>query len=45
MAVGTADQCRETVSRFIEAGVSCPILYPIMDDIAAVVDAFSGWTP
>ncbi len=45
MAVGTADQCRETVSRFIEAGVSCPILYPIMDDIAVVVDAFSGWTP
>jgi hypothetical protein len=25
--------------------VTCPILFPMMDDIHAVVDAFGGWTP
>lgn len=45
MAVGTAHECRDTVSQFIEAGVTCPILYPIMDDISVVVDAFAGWSP
>ncbi len=45
MAVGTADQCREKVAEYVEAGVTCPILYPMMDDVKAVVDAFAGWTP
>ncbi len=45
MAVGTSDQCRETVARYIDAGVTCPILYPMMDDIKPVVDAFANWTP
>jgi 5,10-methylenetetrahydromethanopterin reductase len=45
MAVGTASQCRDTVAQFIDAGVTCPILYPIMDDIGAVIDAFAGWAP
>jgi 5,10-methylenetetrahydromethanopterin reductase len=44
MAVGTTSDCRDTVARYIEAGVTCPILYPIMDDIRPVVDAFSNWT-
>ena len=43
MAVGTAEQCRQKVAEYIDAGVTCPILYPIMDDIGAVVDAFAGW--
>jgi 5,10-methylenetetrahydromethanopterin reductase len=45
MAVGTAAQCREKVAEYIAAGVTCPILYPIMDDIRPVIDAFSGWEP
>jgi 5,10-methylenetetrahydromethanopterin reductase len=45
MAVGTTDACRETVAQFIDAGVTCPILYPVMDDITVVVDAFAGWSP
>ncbi len=45
MAVGTADQCREKVAEYVEAGVTCPILYPMMDDVKAVVDAFAGWKP
>ena len=45
MAVGTTEQCRETVAGYIEAGVTCPALYPMMDDVKAVVDAFAGWAP
>ena len=45
MAVGTSDECRATVKEYIEAGVTCPILYPMMDDIRPVVDAFADWTP
>lgn len=45
MAVGTARECRDKVAEYVDAGVTCPILYPLMDDIQAVVDAFAGWTP
>ena len=43
MAVGTSSECRDKVSEFIEAGVTCPILYPIMDDIEPVIKSFSDW--
>ena len=45
MAVGTTRQCRDKVAEYIDAGVTCPILYPMMDDIKPVIDAFSDWTP
>ena len=45
MAVGTSDECRAKVAGYIDAGVTCPILYPMMDDIKPVVDAFADWTP
>ena len=45
MAVGTSDECRAKVKEYIEAGVTCPILYPMMDDIRPVVDAFADWEP
>jgi 5,10-methylenetetrahydromethanopterin reductase len=41
MAVGTSDECRTKVAEYIDAGVTCPILYPMMDDIKPVVDAFA----
>ncbi len=44
MAAGTSAQCREKVAEYIDAGVTCPILYPIMDDMKPVIDAFGGWT-
>ncbi len=43
MAVGTSAECRDKVAEYIDAGVTCPILYPIMDDIEPVVDAFAGY--
>lgn len=45
MAVGSTGQCREKVAEYIDAGVTCPILYPVGDDISVVVDAFAGWEP
>ena len=41
MAVGAAEECRAKVKEYIDAGVTCPILYPMMDDIKPVVDAFA----
>ena len=43
MAVGTTQQCRDKVAEYIAAGVTCPVLFPMMDDIKAVIDAFAGW--
>ncbi len=45
MAVGTTAECQAKVAEYVDAGVTCPILYPIMDDIKPVVDAFAGWAP
>lgn len=45
MAVGTSRQCRDKVAEYVDAGVTCPILYPMMDDVKSVVDAFAGWAP
>jgi len=43
MAVGTSQECRDKVQEYVEAGVTCPILYPMMDDIKPVVDAFADF--
>jgi 5,10-methylenetetrahydromethanopterin reductase len=45
MAVGTTEDCRAKVAEYIEAGVTCPILYPMMDDVKPVIDAFAHWSP
>ena len=45
MAVGTTEQCRDKVAEYVAAGVTCPILYPMMDDVKPVIDAFAGWEP
>ncbi len=41
MAVGTSAECRTKVREYVDAGVTCPILYPMMDDIKPVIDAFA----
>ena len=43
MAVGTTSECRTAIERYLDAGVTCPILYPMMDDIKPVIDAFAHW--
>jgi 5,10-methylenetetrahydromethanopterin reductase len=41
MAVGTSQECRQKVRQYIDAGVTCPILFPMMDDIQPTIDAFA----
>jgi len=41
MAVGTSAECRAKVKEYVDAGVTCPILFPIMPDIEPVIDAFA----
>jgi 5,10-methylenetetrahydromethanopterin reductase len=41
-ASGTPDECRAKVREYIEAGCTCPVLYPLGDDVRAMIDAFSG---
>jgi len=43
-ASGTADECREQVSNYVRNGATMPILYPLGDDVHAMIDAFSDWT-
>jgi 5,10-methylenetetrahydromethanopterin reductase len=41
MAVGTAAECRAKVKEYVDAGVTCPILYPLRGNIKEVIDAFA----
>ena len=40
-AAGTAEECREKVNEYIASGCTCPILYPLGDDVHAMIDAFA----
>jgi len=41
-ASGTPDECRAKVREYVEVGCTCPILYPLGDDVGAMIDAFAG---
>ena len=41
MAVGTAEDCRRKVREYVDAGVTCPIMYPLRGNIGEVIDAFA----
>jgi 5,10-methylenetetrahydromethanopterin reductase len=41
-AAGTAEECRAKVGEYVAAGCSCPILYPLGDDVPLMIEAFSG---
>ncbi len=40
-ASGTADECRAKVQEYIDNGCTCPILYPLADDVEAMIEAFA----
>jgi 5,10-methylenetetrahydromethanopterin reductase len=40
-ASGTPDECREKVREYVANGSTCPILYPLGDDVPAMIDAFA----
>jgi 5,10-methylenetetrahydromethanopterin reductase len=40
-ASGTPEECRAKVAEYVEHGATCPILYPLGDDVEAMIDAFA----
>lgn len=40
-AAGTPDECRAKVAEYVDAGCTCPILYPLGPDVRAMIDAFA----
>jgi 5,10-methylenetetrahydromethanopterin reductase len=41
-ASGTAAECREKVAEYVTNGCTCPILYPLGDDVSAMIDVFAA---
>jgi 5,10-methylenetetrahydromethanopterin reductase len=39
-ASGTPDECRAKVAEYMETGATCPILYPLGDDVRQMIDIF-----
>jgi 5,10-methylenetetrahydromethanopterin reductase len=40
-AAGTPDECRAKVAEYARHGATCPILYPLAEDVEAMIDAFA----
>ncbi len=40
-ASGTAEECRAKVAEYVDAGCTCPVLYPLGDDVEAMLEAFA----
>jgi 5,10-methylenetetrahydromethanopterin reductase len=40
-AAGTPEECRAKVAEYVAAGCTCPVLYPLMNDIRPVIDTFA----
>ena len=41
-ASGTPDECRSKVQEYVDAGCTCPVLYPLGDDVEAMLEAFAA---
>jgi 5,10-methylenetetrahydromethanopterin reductase len=39
-ASGTPAECRAKVNEYVEAGCTCPVLYPLGGDVPAMIQAF-----
>jgi 5,10-methylenetetrahydromethanopterin reductase len=40
-ASGTPDECRAKVAEYVANGCTCPILYPLGDDVQLMLDTFA----
>ncbi len=40
-ASGTPDECRAKVQEYVDAGCTCPVLYPLGEDVPAMLEAFA----
>jgi 5,10-methylenetetrahydromethanopterin reductase len=41
-ASGTPDECLAKVQQYMDAGCTCPVLYPLGHDVRAMIDAFAA---
>jgi 5,10-methylenetetrahydromethanopterin reductase len=41
-ASGTAEECRAKVEELVAEGCTCPVLYPLGDEVEAMLDAFAA---
>ena len=41
-ASGTPEECKAKVREYVSAGATCPILYPLGEDVRLMIDAFAG---
>jgi 5,10-methylenetetrahydromethanopterin reductase len=41
-AAGTPQECKEKVAEYIQAGCTCPILYPLGPDVRLMIDTFAA---
>jgi 5,10-methylenetetrahydromethanopterin reductase len=41
-ASGTPDEVRAKVEEYVDAGATCPVLYPLGDDVKAMIDVFGA---
>jgi 5,10-methylenetetrahydromethanopterin reductase len=39
-ASGTVDEVRAKVQEYVDTGCTCPVLYPLGDDVRMMIDAF-----
>jgi 5,10-methylenetetrahydromethanopterin reductase len=39
-ASGTPAECRAKVNEYVQAGCTCPVLYPLGGDVPAMIEAF-----
>src|SRR5207248_1677201 len=44
-ASGTPEECRAKVGEYIAHGATCPILYPLGDDVKLMIDTFAPAPP
>jgi len=41
-ASGTPEECRTKVAEYVQAGATCPILYPLGSDVRLMIDTFAA---
>jgi 5,10-methylenetetrahydromethanopterin reductase len=41
-ASGTANECRAKASEYLDHGATCPVLYPLGDEVEDMIDTFGG---
>ena len=41
-ASGTPEECQAKVREYVAHGCTCPVLYPLGDDVPAMIDAFAN---